>query len=412
MEHSPKYSWSLQRTPDGPLTPYIDGFKARLCALGYAETSAHLYTRLAADFSGWLKQKNVAKEEITPEHTLRYLRYRARNRRPRTGDAAALTRVLDLLTEKGVIAPRRTPIVVTPAQRLFRRICGVPSSRTSACVSHTGQLFAVRPQLSDGAIWPGPPATFSVLCAADVVRFVQREAAHLSPKVAKLVTTALRSFLRYARYRGYIAVDLAAAVPAVANWSMASIPRSIEPDHVRRVLAGCNRQSAVGRRDYAILLLLARLGLRAGEVAGLALEDIDWEAGCLNVRGKGGHRSALPLPAEVGEAIAAYLRVGRPASTSRFVFLRAKAPIRGFQSSIAVLSVVRHALARASIDTPRKGAHQFRHALACEMLRQGASLPDIGQILRHRSPQTTAIYAKVDLASLRPLSLPWPGAVR
>jgi integrase/recombinase XerD len=168
----------------------------------------------------------------------------------------------------------------------------------------------------------------------------------------------------------------------------------------------------VGRRDYAILLLLARLGLRAGEVAGLALEDIDWEVGCLNVRGKGGHRSALPLPAEVGEAIAAYLRVGRPASTSRFVFLRAKAPICGFQSSIAVLSVVRHALARAGIDTPRKGAYQFRHALACEMLRRGASLPDIGQILRHRSPQTTAIYAKVDLASLRPLALPWPGAMR
>ena len=183
---------------------------------------------------------------------------------------------------------------------------------------------------------------------------------------------------------------------------MASIPRSIEPDHVRRVLAGCNRQSAVGRRDYAILLLLARLGLRAGEVAGLALEDIDWEAGCLNVRGKGGHRSASPLPAEVGEAIAAYLRVGRPASTSRFVFLRAKAPIRGFQSSIAALSVVRHALARASIDTPRKGAHQFRHALACEMLRQGASLLDIGQILRHRSPQTTAIYAKVDSGLVAP----------
>jgi integrase len=159
-------------------------------------------------------------------------------------------------------------------------------------------------------------------------------------------------------------------------------------------------------------LLLARLGLRAGEVAFLKLEDIDWEAGCLNVRGKGGYRSALPLPVEVGEAIATYLQTGRPASSSRFVFLRAKAPIQGFKSQIAVLSVVRHALARAGIDSPRKGAHQFRHALACEMLRQGASLPEIGQILRHRSPQTTAIYAKVDLASLRTLALPWPGGVR
>jgi site-specific recombinase XerD len=317
---------------------------------------------------------------------------------------------LDLLTEKGVIAPRRTPIDVTPAQRLLDEYAlYLRQERVLASPTRVNYLRFVRSFLADRF---GRGLRLSVLCAADVIRFVQHEAAHLSPKVATLVTTALRSFLQYARYRGYIAVDLAAAVPAVANWSMASIPRSIEPDHVRRVLAGCNRQSAVGRRDYAILLLLARLGLRAGEVAGLALEDIDWEAGCLNVRGKGGHRSALPLPAEVGEAIAAYLRVGRPASTSRFVFLRAKAPIRGFQSSIAVLSVVRHALARAGINTPRKGAHQFRHALACEMLRQGASLPDIGQILRHRSPQTTTIYAKVDLASLRPLALPWPGATR
>jgi site-specific recombinase XerD len=411
MEHSRKYSWSLRRAPDGPLAPYVDGFVGRLSGLGYAETSAHPYTRLAADFSRWLKQKNVAKEEITPEHALRYLRYRARNQRPRTGDAAALTRLLDLLTEKGVIAPRRTPSDVTPAQRLLDEYAlYLRQERVLASPTRVNYLRFVRSFLAER--FGRGRLRLSVLCAADVIRFVQREAAHLSPKVATLLTTALRSFLRYARYRGYIAVDLAAAVPAVANWSMASIPRSIEPDHVRRVLAGCNRQSAVGRRDYAILLLLARLGLRAGEVAGLALEDIDWEAGCLNVRGKGGHRSALPLPADVGEAIAAYLRVGRPASTSRFVFLRAKAPIRGFQSSIAVLSVVRHALARAGIDTPRKGAHQFRHALACEMLRQGASLPDIGQILRHRSPQTTAIYAKVDLASLRSLALPWPGATR
>jgi site-specific recombinase XerC len=228
---------------------------------------------------------------------LRYLRYRARNQRPRTGDAAALTRLLDLLTERGVIAPRRTPIDVTPAQRLLDEYAlYLRQERVLASPTRVNYLRFVRSFLAER--FGGGRLRLSVLCAADVIRFVQHEAAHLPPKVAKLVTTALRSFLRYARYRGYIAVDLAAAVPAVANWSMASIPRSIEPDHVRRVLAGCNRQSAVGRRDYAILLLLARLGLRAGEVAGLALEDIDWEVGCLNVRGKGGHRSALPLPAE------------------------------------------------------------------------------------------------------------------
>ena len=166
----------------------------------------------------------------------------------------------------------------------------------------------------------------SLLRATDVVLFVQRQVDRLSPKVAKLVTTALRSFLQYARYRGYITTDLAAAVPTVANWSMASIPRSIAPDHVQRVLAHCNRHSAVGCRDYAILLLLARLGLRASEIAFLKLEDIDWDTGCLNVRGKGGSRVGLPLPVEVGEAIATYLQTGRPASTSRFVFLAREGP--------------------------------------------------------------------------------------
>ena len=193
---------------------------------------------------------------------------------------------------------------------------------------------------------------------------------------------------------------------------MASIPRAIAPDHVQVALAHCNRASAVDCRDYAILLLLARLGLRAGEIAFLELGDIDWGAATLNVRGKGDHVSRLPLPLEVGEAIAAYLQRGRPTSTSRRVFLRAKAPIRGLARQTAVLSIVRHAMARAGIDPPREGAHQFRHALACEMLRNGASLPEIGQILGHRSPQTTAIYAKVDLASLHTLALPWPGGVR
>lgn len=278
MEHSRKYSWSLRHEPVGPLAPYIDGFIGRLSVLGYAETSAHQCTRLAADFSGWLKQKNVAKEEITPEHTQRYLKYRAGNQRPRRGDVAALKQLLDQLIEKGVIAPRRTIIDVTPVQRLLDEYAlYLRQERVLALPTRVNYLRFIRSFLTKR--FGRGRLRLAVLCAADVVRFVQRQAAHLSPKVAKLVTTALRSFLRYAHYRGHIAVDLAAAVPAVANWSMASIPRSIEPDHVRRVLASCNRQSAVGRRDYAILLLLARLGLRAGEVAGLTLNDIEWEAG-------------------------------------------------------------------------------------------------------------------------------------
>ena len=226
------------------------------------------------------------------------------------------------------------------------------------------------------------------------------------------MTTALRSFLRYVRYRGEVPLDLAAAVPVVANWSMTSIPRAIPADQVRRLLASISRRTATGRRDYAILLLLARLGLRSSEVAFLELEDIDWHAGRMRIRGEGGRRVELPVLAEVGDAIAAYLRHGRPPSTSRRVFLRARAPIRGFLGPSAIGSIVRHALQRAGIQAPTTGAHQFRHGLATQMLRHGASLSEIGDVLGHRSPETTKIYTKVDLDALRPLALPWPGGVR
>jgi site-specific recombinase XerD len=226
------------------------------------------------------------------------------------------------------------------------------------------------------------------------------------------MTCALRSFLRYARYRGEVTLDLAAAVPIVANWSMTSIPRAISTDHVRQLLASIDRRTPIGRRDYAVLLLLARLGLRASAVAFLELDDIDWKAGRLYVRGKGAQRIELPLPADVGKAIAAYLRHGRPVSTSRRVFLRAKAPIRGFLGVGGIDSIILHSLERAGIDAPTGGAHQFRHGLACEMLRHGASLSEIGELLGHRHPQTTMIYAKVDLPALRTLALPWPGGVQ
>jgi site-specific recombinase XerD len=190
------------------------------------------------------------------------------------------------------------------------------------------------------------------LCAGDVVRFVQRQAARLHQKRAKLLTCALRSYLRYVRYFGKTKLDLAAAVPIVANWSMSSIPRAVTEDQVRRLLISIDRRTAIGRRDYAILLLLARLGLRSGEVASLELGDIDWKAGQLSVRGKTGQRSELPLSAEVGKVIAAYLRRGRPHSTSRRVFLRAKAPVRGFLGASGVGSIVRHRSSAPALKPP------------------------------------------------------------
>ena len=193
---------------------------------------------------------------------------------------------------------------------------------------------------------------------------------------------------------------------------MSSIPRAIPAESVRQLLASIDRRTARGRRDYAILLLLARLGLRASEVALLELDDLDWNAGQITIRGKRGRIIALPLPADVGAAIAAYLRHGRPRSISRRVFVRAHAPNNGFAGPSAIACVVRAALERVGVDAPTKGAHQFRHALATQLLRRGASLTEIGAILRHRSPETTTIYDKVDLDTLRTLALPWPGGAR
>jgi len=181
---------------------------------------------------------------------------------------------------------------------------------------------------------------------------------------------------------------------------------------VQKVLHDCDRRTGIGRRNYAILLLLARLGLRAGEVVALNLEDIDWDNGHITVRAKGGRWSQLPLPADVGKAIALYLRQDRPHVSCRRVFLRHRAPTVGFANSIAISSLVMSALKRAGVESARKGAHLFRHGLATDMLRHGASLDEIGDLLRHKSPNTTAIYAKVDLVALRSLALPWPGGAR
>jgi site-specific recombinase XerD len=333
--------------------------------------------------------------------------------RPCRGDAAALRHIIDFLRHEHVIPTEKKVSAhpLTPAERCAQAYeQHLREARGLARATIINYVPFIRSFLKDR--FGGGPATLSHLCARDVVAFVQDQAPRLHPKRAKLLTSALRSFLQYARYRGEVKLDLAAAVPVVPNWSMSSIPRAIGVDQVRQLLASIDRSTAVGRRDYAILLLLARLGLRSSEVAFLELDGIDWEAGRLSVHGKSGQRSDLPLPAEVGKAIAAYLWHGRPRCSSRRVFLRAKAPVCGFQGASGVGSMVRHRLLRASVDAPTYGTHQFRHGLATEMLRQGASLGEIGELLGHHNPQTTKIYTKVDLEALRTLALPWPGGVQ
>ncbi len=402
----------LSRPPEGPLAAHMLLFAKSVSEQGYSLGSLGKHVRIAACFSRWLKQKGIGVRSICSDHPVRYLRYRARHVQLWPGDAAALGHLIDFLRREGVIpaekiSARRLTSVERYAEGYEQYLREARALATATIVNY---VPFIREFLED--CFGRGRVRLSRLCAGDVVRFVQRLATRLHLKRAKLMTTALRSFLRYARYCGEVTLDLAAAVPVVANWSMTSIPRAIAVDQVRQLLLSIDRRTAIGRRDYAILLLLARLGLRSGEVAFLELDDIDWNVGQLRVCGKSGQRNELPLPIEVGEAIAAYLRQGRPYSTSRRVFLRAKAPIRGFRGPCGVGCIVRHSLQRAGINAPTTGAHQFRHGLATEMLRQGASLGEIGELLGHRHPQTTKIYAKVDLEALRTLALPWPGGVR
>ena len=256
----------LLRAPDGPLAPYIASFSKWAIGQGYAGCSLRQRVRIAAGFSRWLAEKSVRLRSVSSRYSAQYLRYRARRQRICGGDATALRQLLDFLRDQGAIpAEKIRGRRLSPAERCaqaFERY--LREERALATATIVNYMRFVREFLKD--CFGGGPATLSRLRAGDVVRFVQRRAPRLHLKTAKLLTTALRSFLRYGRYRGDIRLDLAAAVPLVANWSMSSVPRAIAPDQVRRLLTRIDRRTAVGRRDYAILLLLARLGLRSGEV--------------------------------------------------------------------------------------------------------------------------------------------------
>lgn len=402
----------LSRSPAGPLADYIVAFANSISAQGYGAESLKQQVRIAADFSRWLERAGIDLRSVCPDHAVRYMRYRARHVRPCNGDHASLRRLIDFLRHEEVIPVEKASVHrLSSTERCVQAYVEyLREARALAAPTIINYVPFVRSFLED--CFGDGRVRLSRLCAGDVIRFVQRQAPRLHLKRAKLMTTALRSFLRYVCYRGDITLDLAAAVPVVANWSMPSIPRAIPPEQIRQLLASIDRQTVVGLRDYAILLLLARLGLRAGEVAFLELDDIDWNTGHFNVHGKSGLHSGLPLPTDVGRAIATYLQHGRPRSTSRRVFLRVVAPISGFKGAGTVDCIVRHSLQRAGINAPTTGAHQFRHGLATEMLRHGASLGEIGELLGHRHPKTTKIYAKVDIEALRTLAVPWPGGMQ
>jgi site-specific recombinase XerD len=243
--------------------------------------------------------------------------------------------------------------------------------------------------------------------AGGVRSFILARASQHRPKYAGAVASAVRMYLRFLLVKGFCTSDLVAAVPSIANWRLSSIPRYLPAEKVERIVSSCDPATMAGVRDQAALLLLARLGLRAGDVAGLRLEDIDWSRGKLRVMGKGRRETWLPLPQEVGDAVLRYMEHFRPDVQDDHVLLRLTPPYKGLRSQ-AVSTLVRSAIKRAGIDTPSFGAHMLRHSAATEMLRQGTPLEYIGAILRHRSIDSTAHYAKVDLPLLRSVVQPWP----
>jgi integrase/recombinase XerD len=387
-----------------PLAPYAAGFVVELVERGYRPRSVSGQVELMAHLSRWLAVQGVEPDGLTPVMADRFLEVR-REGALSLRSWRALDPLVGYLRGLGVV-PKLAASADTAVDRLvadYRDYLLRERGLTAGSVAHwerVARLFlAERPEPLEDAL--------RGLTAAEVTGFVVSQCGpgRRSGSSAKILTGGLRSLLRYLHLVGFTEIPLAQAVPRAAGWRLGSLPRPLEAELVARLLLSCDQVTVVGRRDLAILLLLARLGLRAGEVARLCLDDIDWRAGEVTIRGKGSTSERLPLPHEVGEARVSYLRQGRPRADFREVFVSMHAPLRPL-SPIAVTQVVATACRRAGIEPVR--AHRLRHTLASELLRAGTPLAQIAPILRHASVATTAVYAKIDREALRALARPWP----
>jgi integrase/recombinase XerD len=390
----------------GPLAVLAAGYRRELERLGYRPHPVCDQLRLMAHVSRWLEGCGLGLGELTPTRVEEFLAHRRVEGYVLWRSTKAMVPMLDYLRGLGLVPTPPPPVAVSESEQLqehYRAYLvqerGLAAGTIAGYLHVASLFFAAR--AVDGEL------RLDRLTAAEVTGFVLAECASRSVGSAKYVVCGLRSLLRYLYVAGHVDARLDAAVPAAAGWRLTGVPVIVGRAEVARLLASCDRRTTFGRRDYAVLVLLSRLGLRAGEVAALELADVDWRAGELIVRGKGRRSERLPLPADVGEALAGWLRRGRPRCEATTVFTRVRAPHQKLTTG-GVSAIVRAACARAGL--PAVHAHRLRHTAATEMLRAGASLPEVGQVLRHASVLTTAIYAKVDHARLRSLALPWPGA--
>ena len=393
----------------GPLVPYADGFRRDLSGQGYSSSPAAGHLQLMEHLSRWLADRDLTPGELTAAYVQQFLDdRRASGRVHRRLTMRGLKPLLDYLRSVGAVPQPPPPLAVGPLEQLlaeFRRHLADERGLAAATVSN---YHAVAGRFLSAC--SSEPAADGLglgdVAASDVIGFMLAEAARHSAGSLNNVATGLRALLRFLYVHGDTAASLVEAVPTAPGWRDGGLPRAVEPGHVTRLLASCDRRSTVGRRDFAILTVLARLGLRAGEVAALAIDDVDWRAGELCVCGKGNRRERLPLPHDVGQAIAEYCRRGRRRGGCRGLFLHVHAPHTALSAS-GISEVVARACARAGLD--RISAHRLRHTAATQMRAVGVPLFDIGQVLRHRHAATTAHYARDDVDALGVVARPWPG---
>lgn len=397
---------------EGPLATYAEGFRGELERLGYTPGSAELQMRLASRVSSWLEREGLGADALTAVAVDRMVLSWRAGAAPgsRVASARSLVALLGYLRAEGVLAVE-LPAAGSPLDDLLAdyraHLIGDRglAERTIGRYEMTARRFLQQRRCA-GAGETGAEG----LTGGEVTSFLLVECSRVSVGSAKGRVAEMRSLLRFLHLRGVTAGCLAESVPPVAGWRDQRLVATLSAAEVAAILGSCDTSTATGVRDHAVLLVLARLGLRAGEVAGLRLDDVDWAAGEISVLGKGARVERLPLLHDVGEAIAGYLTGSRPrAAECRTLFLTRHAPWREMHTN-TVSRIVLVACKRAGVAPVR--AHRLRHALASELLRQGSTLQDIGQVLRHRDVATTAAYAKIDRDTLRTIAAPWPGAAR
>jgi site-specific recombinase XerD len=400
---------AAQRLRSCVLGSHLDTFCARLADLGYERPTIRHKLWIVSGLTRWMTEKHLAVGDLDERRVGEFVDARRRRGRTCRGFRLTVLALLEQLRSVGVVPTPEPACDDSPVAALLARYEGYLRRERGLeeCTIAGYQRFVdafVTERLEGNAARPGS------LCPGDIRDFLLTRVGRMDPRSAQYMGTALRSFLRFLFLRGDTETDLAFAVPTVRRWRLSSVPRHLPARDVERLLRACDCSSATGRRDHAILLLLARLGLRASEILALELGDLHWRQGEVVVRGKGLVHDRLPLLPEMGKALALYLKKDRPPGSSRHVFLCRRAPHRGFGHPSTVTTIVARALVRAGLAPAMRGAHLLRHSLATTMVRRGASLTEIGQVLRHRSPNTTEIYAKLDFDALRDVAMPWPTA--